>query len=81
MPIIKSARKKMKQDKKKTRINRRYVDAYKKTINKIKKDISGGIKLIPLFYRQLDQAVKKKIIHKNKASRLKSSISRLLRKK
>lgn len=81
MPIIKSAIKKMKQDKKRTTQNSFYIKAYKQTIKKIKKGGSDVKKLISQFYSQIDKAVKQKIIHKNKGQRLKSRVSKFLVKK
>ena len=81
MPLIKSAKKKLKQDKKRTEMNAKYISAYKKIIEKIKKKKAGkGADLIKQAYKALDKAVKKNIIHKNKASRLKSSVAKLLKK-
>jgi small subunit ribosomal protein S20 len=81
MPIIKSAIKKMRQDKKRTTQNALYIKAYKQTIKKIKKGGSNAEKLVNQFYSQIDKAVKQKIIHKNKGQRLKSRVSKFLVKK
>ena len=82
MPIIKSAKKKLRKDYRKTRINLKYKVGYEKIINKIRKNKSNKKELPDLIkkaYSQLDKAAKKKIIHKNKVARLKSSIARLLK--
>lgn len=83
MPLIKSAKKKMKQDKKRTKINTSYSMAYKKALQEARKhkglaDVNAFIKKA---YEKVDKAMKKGILHKNKASRLKSSMSRFLSKK
>jgi small subunit ribosomal protein S20 len=78
MPIIKSARKKVRKDKKRTKVNALYVKAYQTTLKKIKKGGADVKKLISLFYSQVDKAVKHHVIHKNKAIRLKSRVSKKL---
>ena len=78
MPIIKSAIKKVRKDKKRTKVNNAYVKAYQATLKKIRKGGSDVKKLINLFYSQIDKAVKHHVIHKNKALRLKSRVGRKL---
>ncbi len=78
MPNIKSAKKKQKQDIKRTKRNENYDLTIKKTIKNISK--STGKKQgdeVKKAYSIIDKAAKKNIIHKNKAARLKSKISRL----
>ncbi len=80
MPIIKSAVKKVRKDKKRTIRNAKVVASYKNTMKKMKK--GGESKsLIAKFYSQVDKAVKGKTIHKNKAKRLKSQAAKLTKKK
>ncbi len=80
MPIIKSAVKKVRKDKKRTVRNTKVVASYKNTMKKMKK--GGDSKsLIAKFYSQVDKAVKGKTIHKNKAKRLKSQAAKLTKKK
>jgi small subunit ribosomal protein S20 len=81
MPIIKSAIKKVRKDKKRTIVNSLYIKAYLGTLKKLKKGGSDVKKLTSLFYSQIDKAVKHKVIHKNKAMRLKSRVSKKLSKK
>lgn len=81
MPIIKSAKKKMRQDKKRTLINKQYVNKYKKILKDIKKSTKENLKeLINKFYSIVDKAVKKRVIHKNKGDRLKSKVKKYLKK-
>ena len=82
MPIIKSAKKKLRQDIKRTKQNKRYELTYKKAIDAVKKRQKGQKtdKLLREAYQAIDKAAKKKIIHKNKASRLKAKVARLLNK-
>lgn len=82
MPIIKSAKKKMKQDKIKTVRNKLHIKQYKKIMkqaikNKNKQDLK---KKISLVYSEIDKTAKRGSIHKNKAARLKSKIAKLLNK-
>lgn len=74
MPIIKSAKKKVRKDKKRTASNLSYVKTYRDTLKKIKKGGKDAKTLIKKYYSQIDKAVKKKIIHKNKGNRLKSAV-------
>jgi len=75
MPITKSAIKKLRQDKKKTQLRKTKLDQLKRIIKLVKKtkkstDLVKAVSLI-------DKAVKNKLIHKNKAARLKSSLAKL----
>ncbi|PIP15160.1 30S ribosomal protein S20 [Candidatus Roizmanbacteria bacterium CG22_combo_CG10-13_8_21_14_all_35_9] len=80
MPIIKSAKKKLRQDKKRSKQNFLYIKAYKETLRIIKKGGKGIKELVSRFYSQVDKAAKVKVIHKNKAKRLKSEVSKLINK-
>lgn len=79
MPIIKSAKKKMRKDRKKTVKNQVYVKNYKETLKKIKKGGKNAKELIKKYYSQIDKAVKRNVIHKNKGNRLKSRVSKFLK--
>ncbi len=81
MPIIKSAIKKVRKDKKRTKVNSLYIKAYQTTLKKIRKGGPDVKKLISLFYSQIDKAVKHHVIHKNKATRLKSRAGTKISKK
>ncbi len=78
MPNIKSAKKKLRQDAKKTKNNATYKKTLKKTLKNMgkmkSKDLSSAHSVI-------DKAAKKGAIHKNKAARLKSKVSKLSSKK
>ena len=75
MPIIKSAKKKVRQDKKRRIVNLKNFDKYKTALSLARK--KPTLTNIKAAESLIDQAAKKKIIHKNKASRL---ISRLTKK-
>lgn len=80
MPIIKSAKKKLRKDKKKTVINIKYERDYKKQIKKLKKK-GADKKSVSMAFSMIDKTAKKGIIHKNKAKRLKSHAAKLLKNK
>lgn len=78
MPIIKSAIKKQKQDATRIKRNKLYDHEYKKALRDVKK---GKAKSLKDVYSKIDKAAKKNVIHKKKASRLKSLASRMSRAK
>ena len=81
MPIIKSAKKKLRKDFKKTKVNQRYAKQYKKAVSDFfKKKGAKKKKQVDFLYSILDKAVKKNIIHKNKANRLKSRAAKFIKK-
>lgn len=75
MPILKSAKKKLRQDKKRTGVNKIYRKNLRQAVKLARKEKSA--KAIKLAYSALDKAAKKKVIHKNKAARLKSRLMKL----
>jgi len=78
MPVIKSAKKKLKQDKKRTAQNQIVRDVLKNTLKNARK--SKTAKTVQDAVKAIDKAAKQNIIHKNKAARLKSKLSLLLPK-
>jgi len=81
MPIIKSAKKALRQNIKRRKINlawkNKIKDSRKKIVNLLSKNkIQEAKKLLPDFYKVVDKAAKRGTIKKNKASRLKSQISK-----
>lgn len=84
MPIKSSAKKKLRQDKKRTVANLDYKKSYKKAVKQVRESTGTGKKadaLTKKAYSNLDKAVKKGVIHKKKASRLKSRISKTTKTK
>lgn len=75
MPILKSAIKKLKQDKKRTGVNKVYRENLRRALKQARKEKTA--KTVKLAYSALDKAAKKKVIHKNKAARLKSRLMKL----
>lgn len=78
MPIIKSAKKALRQNRKRAAANLKKKLILKKEIKlaREKKDP----KILPRVYSLIDKAVKRRIIHKNKAARIKSQIAKLAAK-
>ena len=81
MPIIKSAKKKLKQDKKRTETNDAYRHLFKDAIRDVRRKAacksSLNAKDLEKAYSVIDKASKKNIIHPNKAARLKSRMTKL----
>ena len=74
MPIIRSAIKKVRKDKMRTGRNKKRKDSLKTLIKKVR--TSRSAKDLQAVYSALDKAAKVKLIHPNKASRLKSRLSK-----
>ena len=72
MPITKSAIKTLRKDRRRKLINIKAKDVLKKAIKEFGKKPSD--KTIQKYYSAIDTSVKKNIIHKNKAARLKSKV-------
>ena len=70
MPILKNAKKALRSSERKRVVNRRVKTRVKTYLDKVKK--SGEATDIPAAYAAIDKAVKKNLIHPNKAARLKS---------
>ncbi|MBI2420670.1 MAG: 30S ribosomal protein S20 [Candidatus Levybacteria bacterium] len=77
MPVTKSAQKKLRQDKKRQITNKTLRETLKKSLKKTIKN--PDLKKISEATRVIDKAVKKSLIHKNKAARLKSRLSKLVK--
>lgn len=75
MPIIKSAIKKLRKDRKRTKINRAKKDTLAHAIKKAKK--SKSVKDVQIAISLVDKAAKTHLIHTNKAARLKSRLAKL----
>jgi small subunit ribosomal protein S20 len=84
MPITKSAVKALKQSTVKRGRNLIKKNRYKNLLKQMDKLVKDGnkndaIKLIPATYKALDKAVKTNVIKKNKAARLKSKVTRIVK--
>jgi len=85
MPITRSAKKALRQNKKRRERNLRQLNILKEAIKKIKKLVSENkkeeaLKLLPNAYKVIDKAAKTGVIKKNNAARKKSRLSKLISK-
>ena len=83
MPVIKSAIKKDRQDKKARAHNRVISDEYKKAAKAVRKlaqagDVKKATEALKKAYSTIDKAAKKNVLHKNNAARRKSRLAALL---
>ncbi len=76
MPVIKSAKKKLRVDKKRESANKKMEALVNASIKKAQRKPTP--KSIQEAFSIIDKGVKKNIIHKNKASRIKSRLSKLI---
>ena len=76
MPVIKSAKKKLRKDRKKELVNKNLKNLFKKAVKLAKKNPSEAN--VRKAVKITDKTAKKNIIHKNKAARIKSQLARLL---
>ena len=77
MPILKSALKKLRQDKKRTLVNKPYRAKMRDAVKKMR--LTKTKKALQLAFAALDKAAKRKVIHQNQAARLKSRLSKLVK--
>ena len=78
MPVTKSAQKKMRQDGKRRLRNLRVKRTFKEAVKAVRKDPTP--KNLKKAYSALDKAAQKGVIKKGKAARLKSRLSKLVKK-
>jgi len=86
MAITKSAKKAIRQNKKRKAVNLVYIKNLRKLVKEArsfvaKKNIDEAKKMLPKVYQALDKAAKVGVIKKNTASRTKSRITKLIDKK
>lgn len=81
MPNLKSAKKKSRQDVKRKARNRNYSKQIDDIMNNMKTGKKVATSTISKAYSVIDKAAKKKVIHKNKADRMKRRVSKLIPKK
>lgn len=85
MPITKSAKKSLRQSKKRRARNIRQKEAFKDIIKNIRKLVlenkkKEAEKLLPKAYKAIDKAAKAGVIKKNTADRKKSRLTKLVNK-
>ena len=78
----KSAEKRLRQEKKRTLHNKYYAKTMRNAVRKLREmtDKEEALKLYPSVQKMLDKLAKTNIIHKNKASNLKSSLANHINK-
>lgn len=79
MPVIASAKKKLRGDRKKALTNKKYPLSYKKALKQRQKAKGSKKDYLKEVYSAIDKTLKKKLIHKRKANRLKSKAARLIK--
>lgn len=84
MPITKSAKKALRQTKRRTLANRVVKDKYKSTVKALRKaveakNVEQAKSFLPKAYQAIDKATKKGVIKKNAANRYKSRLAKLLK--
>ena len=79
MPVTVSAKKALRRDRRRTIVNKKIRIKIKEAVKAARKKPTP--KTLKEAYSALDRAAKKKVIHKNKASRLKSRLAKLLKPK
>ena len=81
MPIIKSAKKALRQSIKRKAVNDRRAKAMKDAIKKVERTVkekkADAVKLLPSAFAAIDKAAKRGVIKKNTASRKKSRLARI----
>lgn len=77
MPIIKSAKKKLKVDRKREAVNKPVKSRMKTAVKEVRK--SPSKESLQAAYSAVDKAVKQKLITKSKAARIKSRLVAFLR--
>ena len=85
MPITKSAKKALRQNKKRKEKNLRRLRAMREVIKQIRKLVEANkkeeaLKLLPRAYKTIDKTAKANIIKKNAADRKKSRLTKLVNK-
>lgn len=76
MPLLENAKKKLRQDKKRTIHNRKIKDTLKDLVKTAKNKKTPDA--VSKAFSGIDKAAKHHLIHKNKAGRIKSSLSRMM---
>lgn len=75
MPVIKSAKKKLRKDRKREKLNSEFKLNYRNAVKEAQKVKSS--EKVKQAVKLVDKATKKGVIHKNKAARIKSKLSKL----
>ncbi|MEK7570969.1 MAG: 30S ribosomal protein S20 [Patescibacteria group bacterium] len=76
MPLLKHAKKKLRQDKGRTLQNKKLKEAFKKLVKAARTETSA--ETVSKAFSGIDKAAQQNIIHENKAARIKSSLTKQL---
>lgn len=81
MPNIKSAKKRVRSNAKKEKVNTYITSSMRTAIKKFEKDVKAGniedaSKSLNIAIQRIDKAKKNGLVHQNKASRLKSRLTK-----
>lgn len=84
MPVTKSAKKALRQTKRRTLRNLKRKQAYQRELKRVKRllamqHIAAAEKLVAEAYRALDKAAKTGVLHRNAAARRKARLMRWIR--
>lgn len=82
MPNIKSAKKRMRSNAKKAEVNTLLTSSMKTAIKKFEKEVKAGNKdeasnALNIAVQRIDKAKNSKLVHQNKAARLKSRLTKM----
>ena len=82
MPNIESAKKRVRSDAKKTNVNTLIISSMRTAIKKFEKEVKAGNKeeasnKLNIAVQRIDKAMSSGKIHKNKAARLKSRLTKM----
>ena len=82
MPNIKSAKKRMRSNAKKAEVNTLLTSSMKTAIKKFEKEVKAGNKeeasnALNIAVQRIDKAKTSGLVHKNKAARLKSRLTKM----
>jgi small subunit ribosomal protein S20 len=85
MPVTKSAKKALRQNKKRRIINLRRINKMKSLVKQIRELVRAkkkeeALKLLPQVYKAIDKAAKRGVIKKNTAARKKSRLTKAISK-
>ncbi len=78
MPITSSAKKALRRDKRREKQNIKVKKTHRQAIKNFEEKPTK--KTLQAAYSEIDKAAKKKVIHKNKAGRLKAKLAKKLKK-
>lgn len=76
MPILKNAKKALRSSKRKAVVNSRVRSRMKSAMDAVK--VGASTESVSTAFSRIDRAVKHNLLHKNKAGRLKSQLSKLI---